>query len=1161
MDESDLKIVESLACVRCRTQAQAAQAEDLLRYTCGQDGVRHVLTVRAPGEVEVPAGADPLVGQTLGPCRVVRRAGSEGGLPLYHGLDVNLNQPHAVRVLAGESARDRGQLQAFIQAGRMAAAVRHAAVATVIHLGRLEGGGLFTVGAPLEGESFGQAVGGSRRLGPHGVLRVGRILAEVLALLHDKRIVHRNLGPKSVYLLPNGTPQLRNFAFALGAGAAPDPLLVVGQPGYLAPEQATGGAVDGRADLYALGSLLYHALAGRPAFSAGNPADIIRAQLAGGPPDRAPLIHHVPREVADLIVGLLAAKPEDRPANARAVLEVLAAGEGATSPAAAQAAAKAESAAFDPAGISLLEAQPAPPATPAPAEEGVLPMKAGPAKRPREEAVERPRAASAAALEFGSRPAAAAQPAPGQARAPRARPAPKPEPAKPKPEEEVGLAELVLASEKREAGGASKQEALVNVEVIAPPPFWRRRPRLVKIGAIAAVAVIAAIVALLLRQPSPPPVVSTTQGGSTKAGPKSTPKSATAAQKAEAALAKLEADAKAKPPEVVLKDSDEFLAKYGATSAAVAAKKLRDAAFATLREKEAQAKKPEMDRLLADASKPYADRIAVADAFLKDFGGTKAGEEFHKRRDEAVARAESDAEKALETATPEAEKRIAAKEFGSAADLLTGLVAKHAGTRAGTLAATQLGGLQKKLSALFEEKKKLADGFVRRLAFGDAVALYDEPLKTWKVPESQKEAERAVAVLRQRRAAIVKEYGEFLGQFEPLVSEGQFDEALATAQAAAAKAQDPALKALCGGKAAEAELLLRALDRAIAGAKVQIQKAEAERAAGKGEGKVKIQKAGSGSGFPAIAASPSRKGITVEMPGMSGEVAWGKLAREQLIEFAQAAPGEVTPADHAALGLLALTGGELKTAYGEFKAAAEDAAAQETVLECLKRHASGLVYVPAGEFRAGTAKDRKALDGFLIDRYEVSAIEYAYFLRAVPGREPPTGWKGGQPPPGQEEYPAVNVTWDDARAYAEWLGMRLPTALEWERAARGTDGRMFPWGDKFDRYAAAIAVPPAKVDPKAPPPRPRLVAVNRGSVKGFPFPLVHIVGNAREWTSTPAADPGPGKQPADYLAAGGSAEDTKEDAVRAFVDPARPDCKAVADKRYPFTGFRVAWPR
>ena len=121
MDESDLKIIESLACVRCRTQAQVTQAEDLLRYTCGQDGVRHVLTVRAPGEVEVAADApDPLAGQTLGPCRVVRRAGSEGGLPLYHGLDVALNQAHAVRVLAGQGAKDREQLQAFIQAGRLA---------------------------------------------------------------------------------------------------------------------------------------------------------------------------------------------------------------------------------------------------------------------------------------------------------------------------------------------------------------------------------------------------------------------------------------------------------------------------------------------------------------------------------------------------------------------------------------------------------------------------------------------------------------------------------------------------------------------------------------------------------------------------------------------------------------------------------------------------------------------------------------------------------------------------------------------------------------------------------------------------------------------------------------------------------------------------------
>jgi len=1163
MDESDLKILESLACVRCGTHAQVTQGDDLLRYTCGQDGVRHVLTVRAPSEVEVPAGAaDPLVGQTLGPCRVVRRAGSEGGLPLYHGLDVALNQPHAVRVLAGQGAHDRDQLQAFIQVGRMAAAVRHAGVATVIHLGRLEGGGLFTVGAPLEGEPFDQAAAGSRRLGPHGVLRVGRILAEALALLHDKRIVHRNVGPKSVYLLPNGTPQLRNFAFALGAAAAPDPLLVVGQAGYLAPEQATGGPVDGRADLYALGSLLYHALAGRPAFATGNLSDTIRAQLAGAPPDRAPLIHHAPREVADLILALLAVKPDDRPANARVVLDVLTAAEGATAPTAPKA--EAKPAAFDPGAISLAEGPSAPPAAkPAaapPAEEAVLPMKAGPSKRPRKEAVERPRASSASSLEFGSRPADAGPSASGEGRPKR------PGAPEPKPEDEVGLAELILDSEKEGAGAATHGDALVEVEVAAPQPFWKRRPRLVKYGACGAAAAAIAIVAAILLQPgpTPPPDVSTGKGVAAKDGKKPTPKTDSAAQKAEAeakiALGKFEADAKAKPPDVVLKDGDEFLAKYGKTSAAVAAKKLRDAAFATLREKEAQAKRLEEERLLGDQTKPYAARIAAADRFLKDYEGTKAADEFHKRRDVVVASAESNADGALKAARPEIDKLIAAKEYGAAFAKFTDLVAKYTGTPSGTLATTELADRQKKLGLVFEEKKKLAEGFVRRYAFASAAALYDDPLKTWKMPEFQKEAERAVATLRQRRTDLVKEYGEFLGPFEAAVSEGQFEEALAAARAAAGKAQDPVLKALFDGKAAEAEMLLRVLDRAVAGAKAQIQKAEADKAAGKGEGKVKVQRAGSGSGFPAAVSNPSRKGITVEMPGLSGEVAWDRLAREQIIDFAQAAPGETTPADHAAFGLMALTGGELKAAYAEFKAAAQDPAAQETVLECLRRNASKLAYVPSGEFLAGAAKDRKTLDGFFIGRYAVSQIEYAYFLQTVPGREPPTGWKGNQPLHGQED-PVVNVTWDDARAYAEWLGMRLPTALEWERAARGTDGRLFPWGEKFDRYAAVVAVPPAKPDPKVPPPRPHLVAVNRGSVKGFPLPLVHIVGNVRQWTSTPTLEPALGKQPTDYFAVGGSAEDTREEAVRAIFDPLRPDAKAHVEKRSPFTGFRLAWPR
>lgn len=140
----------------------------------------------------------------------------------------------------------------------------------------------------------------------------------------------------------------------------------------------------------------------------------------------------------------------------------------------------------------------------------------------------------------------------------------------------------------------------------------------------------------------------------------------------------------------------------------------------------------------------------------------------------------------------------------------------------------------------------------------------------------------------------------------------------------------------------------------------------------------------------------------------------------------------------------------------------------------------GMVLVPAGEFIMGTNdtdEKNKAeiygipdkwfideqpekkiyLDTYYIDKYEVTMEKYKKFIDAT-GHRSPGNWNETNFPSGMANYPVVLVTLYDALDYAKWAGKRIPTEAEWEKAARGTDGRIYPWGNKFEPEKANISM-------------------------------------------------------------------------------------------------------
>jgi formylglycine-generating enzyme required for sulfatase activity len=155
-----------------------------------------------------------------------------------------------------------------------------------------------------------------------------------------------------------------------------------------------------------------------------------------------------------------------------------------------------------------------------------------------------------------------------------------------------------------------------------------------------------------------------------------------------------------------------------------------------------------------------------------------------------------------------------------------------------------------------------------------------------------------------------------------------------------------------------------------------------------------------------------------------------------------------------------------------------------------KKDGKEMVRVPAGKFLYGDEKAGRELDEFWIDKTPVTNEEYARFV-ANTDREPPEHWEGKAPPEERADHPIVNVSWRDARAYAEWAGKWLPTEEEWEKAARGADGREYPWGDQEPTYRLC------NVDNDVGDTTP----VGRYSPQGdSPYGCVDMAGNVWEWT-------------------------------------------------------------
>ena len=243
-------------------------------------------------------------------------------------------------------------------------------------------------------------------------------------------------------------------------------------------------------------------------------------------------------------------------------------------------------------------------------------------------------------------------------------------------------------------------------------------------------------------------------------------------------------------------------------------------------------------------------------------------------------------------------------------------------------------------------------------------------------------------------------------------------------------------------------------------------------------------------------------------------------------------------------------------------------AAKKELRPAVENDTHSMVYIPPGKFIMGTSdkevrrlaaennvhlslfqhespRRELRLDDFWIDRYPVTNADYKKFIDATDYKRP-LGWKLNNLPQGDNDYPVTNVTWEDANAYAKWAGKRLPTEAEWEKAARGTDGRTYPWGDKWDDSACLTNAGQFSKTYAC------ITVVGCFPRGASPYGVMDLAGNVAEWTATPTAPPDSNKKKGWYVVKGAANVHKMKFNFRC----ASRIFSAHESRRHPWLGFR-----
>ena len=275
-------------------------------------------TVTSDGSV-LPAAGTRLAGRY----RLLELVGAGGMGMVYRAHDEQLDLPVAIKVLRPGLARDVQRLGRFKQELVLARQVSHPNVVRTHDIG-IDGETVFLTMDYVPGRSLADLLVEEGKLAPERALAIARQIASALGAAHEAGVVHRDLKPSNILIDESGRTAIADFGIArslAGTGTGSTlPGTVMGTPDYLSPEQARGAEVDGRADLYALGLILYEMLTGVLPFAGGTQAEVIAQRATGTARDLRTTGVAVPRPLADVVRKLLQRDPARRYQSAKELL-------------------------------------------------------------------------------------------------------------------------------------------------------------------------------------------------------------------------------------------------------------------------------------------------------------------------------------------------------------------------------------------------------------------------------------------------------------------------------------------------------------------------------------------------------------------------------------------------------------------------------------------------------------------------------------------------------------------------------------------------------------------------------------------------------------------------------------------------------------------------